>query len=549
MLYTLTRCGLETVLSVLSGWIELVMHGGPTALGVFPRRAWQARSVWRHDMKWIMLFAALVLAGCEQPGVTPLGPQQVVIAVGQSGSIARSVDGGETWTVAKKVQLTDWSNINLKVSNLQVNGEINQGIIAQLQSVNASLNQLLNQGFVGDLYVKGKLYQQLGQQWTKVANNFGGAENVFCIASNGSGGFIAASLSGNISYSSDNGATWSALVAVAGAPAITGIATNGTGTWVIACQTTGKVFYSTNNGTTWTLATTFAATAGTVTVIFANGLFMFSAYTAGSVGFISTSPDGINWGATVNTGTTSNDPWLVYGYGIWLSQGDTGCFRSTNNGATWSSLISTGMDPYRGAFGNGVFVIGGNAGAIAYSTDFGLTWTSVSNPFGLNSVYSLSYIFGAFQAGSQNGLTARSYDNAKTWVQTTNPLGTNNVYAMASSPNAVIIAVGSAGSIATAGWNAVSLGPSAPLPQSAAGVGQELYISTATTGVALALTTTGAVGGTVLPGTWEYKGFWVDTGAYMRTPVTPTTGVAAGGTTIVSAQAGFYAAAYIWRVS
>ena len=181
MLYTLTRCGLETVLSVLSGWIELVMHGGPTALGVFPRRAWQARSVWRHDMKWIVLCAALILAGCEQPTQVPVPPVSppsagVVIAVGANGSIARSVDGGETWTVAKKVQLTDWSNINLKVSNLQVNGEINQGIIAQLQSINASLNQLLNQGFIGDLYVKGTLYQQLGAQWQgPITNNFGGA--------------------------------------------------------------------------------------------------------------------------------------------------------------------------------------------------------------------------------------------------------------------------------------------------------------------------------------------------------------------------------------
>jgi hypothetical protein len=93
-------------------------------------------------------------------------------------------------------------------------------------------------------------------------------------------------------------------------------------------------------------------------------------------------------------------------------------------------------------------------GEISSSKDNGVTWSAlITNPFGGVDIFSISYNFGVFQAGAAIGLTARSYDNGLTWGSlVTNPFGANAITSIASSTSNMV-AVGAAGSIATAGWN------------------------------------------------------------------------------------------------
>ena len=72
------------------------------------------------------------------------------------------------------VKKTNWSNVNLQVNNLEVINEINNGLIAQIQSAAAGVQQLQSVGVIGDFYVRGHLYQALGEAWSGlIANPFG----------------------------------------------------------------------------------------------------------------------------------------------------------------------------------------------------------------------------------------------------------------------------------------------------------------------------------------------------------------------------------------
>ena len=87
--------------------------------------------------KLLLLLAVVAIVGCQQP----IGPSEspspgILVAVGGGGMISRSTDAGRTWQVSMgtQVKILDYSAYNMKVNQLQVNGEINQGLIAQVQA-------------------------------------------------------------------------------------------------------------------------------------------------------------------------------------------------------------------------------------------------------------------------------------------------------------------------------------------------------------------------------------------------------------------------------
>jgi hypothetical protein len=106
----------------------------------------------------------------------------------------------------------------------------------------------------------------------------------------------------------------------------------------------------------------------------------------------------------------------------------------------------------------------------------------------------------------------------------------------------------------TTAWTSLSYQSvkNAPLPQTAAGVGQFKALLSATN-TALYLTDTGGVGGTALPGTWQWIGWLVVVAtAGMLDPTTSALepcGILAGGSQIFPAQGGAYKTrAIIWRI-
>jgi len=68
------------------------------------------------------------------------------------------------------------------------------------------------------------------------------------------------------------------------------------------------------------------------------------------------------------------------------------------------------------AYGNGVWLVGGISGSIARSTDNGLTWGSlISTPFGSSAITALTYGNGVWLAVSDPAKIARSVDNGASW--------------------------------------------------------------------------------------------------------------------------------------
>lgn len=411
-------------------------------------------------MKAILLSLIVVFSGCQIPGA-PDAPRStgVLVAVGAGGMIARM----EVAVANPNLPASKILNGNyIFGGNVRVLGSFNQGKQQADINAQAASGQIANAAgnsvaFSGDMYVKGTLYQQLGQLWTAlIANNFAG-NNIFCIGY-GSGVFLAGGAAASLSRSTDNGATWSALIANGfnGVSGIRGVAF-GSGVFVIVAEL-GQTSYSTDLGVTIhaLVANPFGGT-DIRAVAYGNGIFV----AVGAGGKIARSTDlGKTWGSLItNPFGVSVIRTVTFANGVFVATSDSGVIaRSADLGLTWGSAIS---NPFGGtsisglSFGNGALVAGGAGGKIAYSIDLGLTWSAlISNPLpGGSQVSNISYNFGIFQVSTFTAETARSYDNGQTWGSLiVNPFGANSIYAMASS-DVNITMVGGASSIATAGWN------------------------------------------------------------------------------------------------
>lgn len=424
--------------------------------------------------KLLLLLAVVAIVGCQQP----IGPSEspspgILVAVGGGGMISRSTDAGRTWQVSMgtQVKILDYSAYNMKVNQLQVNGEINQGLIAQVQASSNAIAQLNSVGFLGDAYVRGTLYQQLGQQWSGlIANNFAGA--AITAISFGNGVYVACSAIGTISRSTDYGKTWSALIGNHFAGASINAIAYGGGVFV-AVGGGGTISYSTDLGVTWSvlIANTFGGGNNIEGIAYGNGVFV----AVGTGGVINYSKDlGVTWTNAANSFAGGTILCVAWGNGIFVAAGAAIRLCTSPDGFTWSATKTvpfTAGNPIGGiAYGNGVFIAGLENAAgvvqIARSVDFGNTWgAAITNPLGAPGISNITYDFGVFTVCTQGAQTARSYDNGITWSLSTNPFGASFIYGLASSPQVAgtgfsstgtgnIVAVSAGGGIATAGWNA-----------------------------------------------------------------------------------------------
>jgi photosystem II stability/assembly factor-like uncharacterized protein len=359
-----------------------------------------------------------------------------------------------------KVKLDQFKG-NVRIyGNLDVGGEINKGLVNQVQAATAAIGQLETTGFLGDTRARGTFYQQLGQNWVgPIANpSILGLGAGWLGVTYGNTVLASVGTEGQLARSIDNGATWGALINnpfTAGPLDIFCVA-YGNGVFVIGGNAAG-VARSTDGGLTW--GAFILGTGGFInSVAYGNGVFV----AVGAIPNIARSTDlGITWTVIANPFGASTIQGVAFGNGVFIAVGLGGKIaRSTDLGLTWA-LVSNpfpAVDAIRKVtFGNGVFVACSGLGNIARSIDNGATWGAlISNPFGVVQLVSISYNFGIFQIGSTVTTTARSYDNGVTWGGLiTNPFG-GAIYGITSTPiNIVAVGTGGAGGqIATAGWNA-----------------------------------------------------------------------------------------------
>lgn len=263
----------------------------------------------------------------------------VWMAVGSTGHLARSTDGGATWT--HFMHLTDSLNSVATdgAGNWLAGGNsgklkysIDDGITWYSATSNFGTAAIYSVGYGNGVWMiaggSGKLYRSTngpGGVFSAVTSNFG-TSNIRGVSTDGAGVWIAAGYAGKIARSTNNGATWTLGSSGFGTDSIYSVETDGAGVWV-AVGDVAKIARSTDNGATWTLVT--------------------SNYPAGG------------WIYGIGTDGT----------GIWVAAGNSGGWtRSTDNGATWAvGSPAFASDINDVAYGGGAWVVPGYSGNLSVS--------------------------------------------------------------------------------------------------------------------------------------------------------------------------------------
>ncbi len=290
-----------------------------------------------------------------------------------------------------------------------------------------------------------------GTSWTSVAIPGWGTgyinKIIFATSTTGADQWRVVGDNGKCAYSLDNGATW-ILDPLTGS----GWGTSNiyaldyyptTGTWVIG-GADGKVAYFVEGTTTW--VTTALPGADGVAVPLPPGAP--AGIPAGTQGV----PAG--WGnSPVRAVAQGNGVWMIGG-GNNVAGSDTISLlaRSTNlapsdgtaawtfayMGASWGDNYIADIEYGEGT---GLWVAVGSGGAISYSTDDGVSWTSVALPttalsnsanWGTSDIYDVSFDYGSWTIVGAGGKVATS-TNGMNWVMgdATTSLGTTTLRASA----------------------------------------------------------------------------------------------------------------------
>lgn len=195
--------------------------------------------------------------------------------------------------------------------------------------------------------------------------------------------------------STDGGANWSTVtVPSSGDTGSTNsrssVATDGNGNWIIISNDSRKyeVYKSTDNGSSWALSTSWGWDSSVgwypKEVSYGNGVWVLATHdhkirTCSSAGLATNS-----WGIAQDIGFTAwdvqygtNNTWVAVGEGM-------RSWTSTNNGSTWTANTAMGgggTQAMNVAFGNGtwVAVTDGTSNNILKSTDNGATWSVVNS--------------------------------------------------------------------------------------------------------------------------------------------------------------------------
>jgi len=306
------------------------------------------------------------------------------LVVSSASQIARTTDGGVTWSVFTPLAF---------------------GSIYQLRHVTGSTWYIAS--------VTG-LYRSIdnGTSWTSVKS--GAYTNVlFADANNG----IAVG-SGIIVRTTNGGSTWTTSTGnVTGSQFGVAYATS---TVAVATTFTGQIVRSVDGGATWTNASMPAISGFPMWAV---SFFDASRGLAvGSYGQIESTADG---GATWSTSTLRFDPAqgqvdVVYdiartGPQSWLAAAASGLYRTTDEGATFTRVMTGSWaslsfrDPLVGV------AIGGASSGVWRTTDGGVTWTGVGLPKPA-AVSTVSFGPGGVALIGSDHYVFRSTDGGVSWT-------------------------------------------------------------------------------------------------------------------------------------
>lgn len=232
-------------------------------------------------------------------------------------------------------------------------------------------------------------------------------------------------------WRSTDGVNWSGtkILAFSGNPVWSVLNANG-----LYLAAVGTNILSSLDAVTWTTRHNYTTTYA---MTFGNGLYLAGGEADMSSASIRTSTDGITWTNRTSTFGNGTVYGIEYGNNVYvavaaLNFSGGGEVRTSTNGITWTTrtlAVNTGI--YGLAYGNGIFVAGGDGGRIQTSTD-GITWTSRTSNFGTGRIRKVLYGDGGFLAVGQDGGASTSHvvsTDGITWTTRTNTFGTSTLWA------------------------------------------------------------------------------------------------------------------------
>jgi hypothetical protein len=277
-------------------------------------------------------------------------------------------------------------------------------------------------------------YPYVGSAFTSIAASSNGQKVVACADASGS----------SIWTTTNAGLTWVQRTS-AGARAWVSVASDASGTKLIAAVKGGSLWTSGDSGVTWTERSAAGPSPQpwSRVTISANGTYALAAAATLGVasGYIYWSNDsGATWTQTAapqrndwSSIAVSNDGATLYATGQTAITGPI--YKSTDSGTTWNLLpftgITVGFYAIAGSSDGTKLVIGDISGGtgIWRSTDSGLNWTNNASYFQGETIRNAGSIASS-NSGTRLAVVAdnsvwTSGDSGATWTEETTPTGTN----------------------------------------------------------------------------------------------------------------------------
>jgi len=339
--------------------------------------------------------------------------------------IARSIDGGNNWTLAstalvdKNVVCLFWSGNKLFAGTNQngvfVSGnngenwsEINNGIPLDNRSIRSfvtSGNSLYACAYPGGVYKS----VDNGLTWTAV--NSGLTDNN-CRSIYAKGTDLFVSTDRGIHRSTNDGTNW--IKVYSGLPNGFPNSFMATSTQIFVTIANNGIYKSNDNGNNWTPSSNGMMATSIKSLVKSGSTLYAGAYYSG--GIFSTTTGGNSWNSSFPS-VSSIVQVIASGNDIYAATNGHGIFKSQNNGSTWTALAPiTGSSNIYSVAKAGNHLFAGTAGIGVYkSGDDGTTWAEVNEGLTSKTIHMLTPVGNNLFAATSNGLFI-SKNNGSNWA-------------------------------------------------------------------------------------------------------------------------------------